>query len=185
MKTKILVAVILLIMQVSVFGKAAQLNTQTGHVWFYSKAMSETIEAHNKQVAATVNTTTGDVGLRMLIKSFSFEKKLIEEPFNENYMESDKFPKSSFKGKIANINSVNFEVDGTYQTTVDGDLTIHGVTKKVSADISIEVSKGDVKGISKFKVKPKDYRIKIPTVVADKISEQIEINVDINFKLAK
>ena len=181
MKTKILFAALLLTFQVTAFAQNT-LTTKAGHVWFYSKMPMETIEAHNKQVVGIINKTTGDVVFNLLVKSFSFERALMEEHFNENYMESSKFPRSTFKGKIINLKNINFGVNGTYKAEIEGDLTIHGVTKKVKEEGSFVVSKGNTKAIAKFKLSPADYGIKIPSVVADKISKQLDINVDLDLK---
>jgi polyisoprenoid-binding protein YceI len=100
-----------------------------------------------------------------LIKSFHFDRALMEEHFNENYMESDKFPKSVFKGKISNLKNVDFSKNGTYNVTVEGDLTIHDVTNKISTQGTIEVVSGGINANSKFKIVPEDYKITIPGVV--------------------
>jgi len=181
MKTKILFALILIALQITAFGQE-KLITKTGHIWFYSKMPMETIEAHNKQVVGVLDPATGEVVFNMLIKSFSFERALMEEHFNENYMESSKLPKSTFKGKVANIKSVKFGTNGTYKSTVEGELTIHGITKTVNTPVSFVVNGRNVKAVAKFKVMPEDYGIKIPSVVADKISKQFDVNVDIDFK---
>src|SRR5688500_15365572 len=118
----------------SAFAPAGQvLTTRTGHISFYSSAKLEDIEAHNYQVSSSLNTETGDMAYVVMIKSFQFKKALMQEHFNENYMESDKYPKSTFKGKITDLSKVNFNKDGTYNVKVQGDLFIHGVTKNVTA----------------------------------------------------
>ena len=98
-------------------------------------------------------------------------------------MESNKFPKSTFKGKITNPSTVNFTKDGVYPATVEGDLTLHGVTKKISTIGSITVKAGKISASSKFSLKLKDYNISIPSLVADKISEAIDIAVDCKYEL--
>ena len=101
----------------------------------------------------------------------------MEEHFNENYMESNTYDKATFKGKVDNITSVNFTKDGTYNVKVTGDLTMHGVTKKMTVDGTIVVKGGVISCNSKFYVNPKDYNINIPSAVQDKITNNIEINV--------
>src|SRR5687768_4455396 len=100
--------------------------TKTGKISFYSKAPMEDIEAKNKTVAAVMDIKTGALQFSVLMKSFEFEKALMQEHFNENYVESDKFPKADFKGSVVNNSSVNYSKDGTYNTMVKGKLTIHG-----------------------------------------------------------
>ncbi|MFM2327543.1 MAG: hypothetical protein RIR31_1745 [Bacteroidota bacterium] len=158
--------------------------TKTGKVSFYSRAKSlEKVEADNNEVSSILNTQTGDLVFAILVKSFHFESALMEEHFNENYVESNKFPKSTFKGKISNLSLVNFTKDGAYPVTVEGDLTLHGVTKKMTSTGSITVKGGKIAAFSKFSVKLKDHNISIPSLVKDKISEDIDITADCKYEL--
>ena len=141
----------------------------------------EEIKGDNNQVAGILDTSTGEMVFQALIKSFHFDRALMEEHFNENYMESDKFPKSVFKGKISNLSSVDFTKPGTYDVTVDGDLTIHDVTNKISAKGSIAVVNGGINASSKFKIIPEDYNITIPGVVRDKIDKNLEVTVTMKY----
>jgi polyisoprenoid-binding protein YceI len=104
--------------------------TKSGFISFVSHTPMEDIKGDNNQVAGVIDISTGDMVFQVLIKSFHFEKTLLEEHFNENYMESEKFPKASFKGKITNMTSVDFSKNGTYEVLVEGDLTIRDVAKK-------------------------------------------------------
>ena len=124
-----------------------------------------------------LDISTGEMVFQALIKSFHFDRALMEEHFNENYMESDKIPKSSFKGKITNLSSVDFSKNGTYDVTVEGDLTIHDVTNKISTKGTIEVVSGGINANSKFNIVPEDYKISIPGVVRDKINKNLEVTV--------
>lgn len=157
---------------------AQKYMTRTGKVTFFSSTPVENIEAINNDAATVIDSKSGDVMFQVPIKSFRFEKQLMEEHFNENYMETTKFPKSEFRGKISNISDVNFTKDGTYNVKASGKLTMHGVTKDVAASGTVTVSKGAATVSSKFKVRPADYGIKIPTVVASKIAENIEVTVN-------
>lgn len=157
--------------------------TKTGKVSFSSRANSpEKVAADNNEVSSVFNAQTGEMVFAILIKSFHFESALMEEHFNENYMESSKFPKSTFKGKISNLAAVNFAKDGAYPVTVEGDLTLHGVTKKVSSTGSLTVKGGKIAAFSKFSVKLKDYNVVIPSLVKDKISEDIDITADCKYE---
>lgn len=160
--------------------QAQKYMTKNGNIKFYSETPIETIEATNNQVNAALDSQTGDLVFKVLIKSFQFEKALMQEHFNENYMESDKFPNSTFAGKVTNLTAVDFSKEGSYEATIEGDLTIHGVTKKISEKGTFTVKAGDkIHGISKFNVKPADYSIKIPGAVVKNIAETIEVTVDI------
>lgn len=152
--------------------------SREGHVNFFSDTKMEDIKADNKKATVVLDAATGAVELSLLIKSFEFEKALMQEHFNENYMESDTYPKASFKGKIDNLAAVNFKKDGTYNTTVTGDLTMHGVTKKTTINVTIKVAGGKISANSKFQVVPEDYKITIPNTVRDNIASKIDVTVD-------
>ena len=159
--------------------------TKTGFIRFFSQASLEKIEANNKQVNSALDITTGDFIFKVLMKSFEFEKALMQEHFNENYVESDKFPNASFKGKVTNLKDINFTKNGTYQATIDGDLTIHGVTKKVQEKGTFDVKDGKIIGQSKFNISLKDYNVIIPKTVVNNISDMIEITVDVSLEKLK
>ena len=156
--------------------------TRHGQISFFSKTPLENIDAVNNEVSSALNLQSGEIGFAVLIRSFHFERALMEEHFNENYMESDNIPKASFKGKINNIGSVTMTKDGSYNVIADGDLTIHGVTKKVSIPGTITVKGGQPELTSKFKIVPKDYNIKIPSLVADKIADAMSVSVDCKYE---
>lgn len=154
--------------------------TKNGFIRFYSEAPMENIQADNRQVNAALDVATGEFVFKVLMKSFEFEKALMQEHFNENYVESDKFPNGTFVGKVTNIGEIDFLKEGTYEALVEGDLTIHGVTNKVSEKGTFTVMPGGkVQGKSKFFVKVADYQIKIPSTVVNNIAESIEVTVDL------
>lgn len=159
--------------------------TKSGHVWFFSTSPMENIEAHNNQVTSYIDIKTGDVAFQMLVKSFKFDRALMEEHFNENYMESTKFPKSEFKGKIVNLSDIKFDKPGVYKATIEGDLTIHGVTQKVKHQGTIEIKGLQLLAKAKFQVVPQDYKIEIPDVVKEKFSKSMDVNVDLIYDLYK
>lgn len=167
------------------YAHAQKWMTRTGKVSFFSSTSVENIEAFNNEAASVVNAQNGEVIFIVPIKSFKFEKALMQEHFNENYMESDKFPKADFKGKITNMAAVSFAKDGTYKVTTTGKMTMHGVTKEVTAPGTIIVKNGTVTVKSKFVIAPADYGIKIPSVAASKIASKIEVTVDSVLKETK
>src|SRR5687768_15186800 len=105
--------------------------SKTGKISFYSDAPMEKIEAHNSTASTVLDLSTGSIEWAVLIQGFKFEKALMQEHFNENYMESSTYPKAKFKGKIDNIASVNLKKDGDYNVNVSGQMEIHGITKPV------------------------------------------------------
>jgi len=152
--------------------------TKTGKIEFYSKAPMEDIEAKNKTVAAILDTKTGAVQFSVLMKGFEFPKALMQEHFNENYVESNKFPKSEFKGSITNNTLINYTKDGSYPARVAGKLTIHGITKDVNTTGTVKVDAGKIDLTSVFNILLSDYKIKIPSLVKEKLSNNIQIAVD-------
>jgi hypothetical protein len=152
--------------------------TKTGKIEFFSKSSMEDIEAKNKSVAAILDTKSGALQFSVLMKGFEFEKALMQEHFNENYVESDKFPKAEFKGSISNNADINYSKDGSYPVTVAGQLTMHGVTRSVQTTGQVKIDGGKIDASSSFNIKLSDYQIKIPAVVKDKVSNNIKISVD-------
>jgi hypothetical protein len=152
--------------------------TRNGNISFFSRTPMENIDAINNEVTSMINSGTGDMAYAVLIKSFRFQKALMEEHFNENYMESSKFPKATFSGKITNLSSIDFTKNGTYDATVEGELTIRGMKKQVTSTGTIVVDGKKVTAISSFTVRPSDFEIKIPSLVKDNIAETIEVKVN-------
>jgi len=175
---KKLAIAILFLCGMATTASAQKYMTRTGKVVFFSGTPVENIEAFNNDVSSVIDGRTGEMLFIVPIKSFKFEKALMQEHFNENYMESDKFPKADFKGKILNIGDVNFSKDGVYNVKTAGKLTIHGVTKDVTIPGTVTVKGGSVTANSKFLVRTADYGIKIPGMVASKIADQIEVTVN-------
>ena len=124
MKKLTLISIIALFVTASAIGQ--NYVTKTGHIKFYSETPIETIEAHNHAVNSALNPESGEFVFKVLIKSFEFEKALMQEHFNENYVESDKFPNATFKGKVLNMENIDLNVDGEQAVDVAGELTIHG-----------------------------------------------------------
>lgn len=155
--------------------------TRNGQVAFHSKTPMENIDAVNNEVTSMINGESGELVFALLVKSFHFDRALMEEHFNENYMESSKLPKASFQGKITNLQEVNFKKDGTYSITVAGDLTIHGVKKAVQNNGTLTVSGTTLTINATFAVTPADYNIAIPKLVAEKIAESIEVVVNCRY----
>jgi polyisoprenoid-binding protein YceI len=175
MKTILSILLLLLFLPVS---HAQKLVSKNSHIWFYSSTPLETIEAHNRQAVSILDPATGSLVFNLLIKSFEFKIALMQEHFNENYMESDKYPKSTFNGKIVNNSAVNYKADGVYQVQVSGDLTIHNVTRPITTNGTVEVKGNAVNAKAVFKVKPSEYGISIPSVVENKIAKDVEITVE-------
>ncbi len=155
----------------------AQIYTmKDANVGFFSDAVLEDIAATNMASQGVVNFQDKSFSLRIPIKSFKFERELMQEHFNENYMESEKYPYSTFKGSIDGDFDVN--KDGDYNVTATGILSIHGVDMQRTIPAAIHVKKGAITIESKFMVKLADHKIEIPTIVFQKIAEEIEVTVN-------
>ena len=176
---------LMVLMLIATNADAQKYFTRTGKVAFFSEAPLEKIEAHNNQATSVMDITTGRMEFAILIKGFHFEKALMQEHFNENYLESDQFPKATFKGNITNIDAVDFTSDGEYAVNVKGDLTIHGVTKSIEAPGKIIIKEGQISGESSFEVKVADYNIEIPSIVKDNIAKMVLIDIKVNYEELK
>jgi len=149
----------------------------------YSSAPIEDIEANSSAGVSVYNSGTGELEFSLPIRSLHFPKSLMEEHFNENYMESDKFPKATFKGKIQE--HPDLSKDGSYPVTVTGDLTVHGVTQTRTIQGNLKVSGGVVTMTSEFMVKCADHHIDIPQIVFHHIAESIRIRVSATYTTLK
>jgi polyisoprenoid-binding protein YceI len=177
LKKKVIV-MLALVMTASLSFAQDRFYTKTGKISFYSKAPLEEIEGKNKTVTAVIDSKSGAIQFAVQMKGFEFEKQLMQQHFNENYVESDKFPKGEFKGTITNNSEINYSKDGTYNAKVKGKMTIHGVTKDVETTGTIKVEDGKLNSSSTFNLLISDYNIKIPAVVKDKVSNTIKVTVD-------
>jgi polyisoprenoid-binding protein YceI len=159
--------------------KAQLFITTNGEVSFFSKTPMEDIEALNKNVSSIINTATNEVAVQMRITNFVFPNKLMQEHFNENYLESEKFPSATFKGKIKEI--VDLSVPGTYPITASGSATIHGVARPIELKGTIVSSSSGLALNCQFEVRLVDYKIDIPKIVFAKIAEVIKVSSKLNY----
>ncbi len=140
-------------------------------------------KADNKTVVASFDKKSGEVAFEAVIKSFTFSNPKIQEHFNgEKWMNSDKFPKATFKGKITNFSAVNLKADGTYTAQIEGELTMHGETKAVSTTAKIVVAGKSISTTSEFSVDLSDYKVDGPAIGAGKVAKNPKITVTADFK---
>jgi polyisoprenoid-binding protein YceI len=165
----------------SIFGQGKYL-TNEGNVIFFSHTALEDITAENNEVASVIDAENGEVAVIVPMTAFEFEKKKMEEHFNENYVESETFPKATFRGIILNNSDVDYSTKAVYEVEIEGEMTIHGVSKQITAKGSIEVTAKGIIAKTKFLLNPKDYGIKIPKVVRKNIAENMEIRIHLNHK---
>lgn len=154
----------------------AQIYTfKNGSVVFFSDAPLEDIKATNSAAQGVMSLEKNEFSFRVPIKSFVFESELMGEHFNENYMESEKYPYGTFKGSI--VEKVDLSKDGSYEVTATGTLTVHGVEVARTIPVSLSVGNGKITLSSKFIIKLSEHDIEIPTLVFQKISEEVEVTV--------
>ena len=145
----------------------------------------EDIDAVTNSAISVFDAATGQIEYAVLIKGFEFKRALMQDHFNENYMESDKYPKSVFKGRITNIDQLNAEKDGSYQVKVKGVLEIHGVNKEVEVPGLIKVAGATITSSADFRVLLSDFNITISSLVKDKISKTATIQVNCQYSALK
>ncbi len=150
---------------------------------FNSDSPIEKIEATSSSGATVIDVASGKIEFAALNNAFVFEKALMQEHFNENYMESTKYPKTIFKGVINEISTVKFTVPGIYKITVTGDMNIHGVTKSITAPAELVVDAKGLHGSAKFRVKCSDYNIVIPAVVKENLSNDVDITIKVDYTI--
>ena len=172
-----------LIVAVTTNISAQKLITKTGTIKFQASMPGyEEVAAENKSVSAVLEQSTGDFASLVLIKGFRFKVALMEEHFNENYMESEKFSKATLKGKLENFDPA--KITSTAKNfTLKGDLTVHGKTKPVTIIVKVSKSANGLNLNGSFEVKPEDYDIEIPNLVRKKIADKVK--VDYAFSLVK
>lgn len=159
--------------------------TKTGNIVFSATTMLEDVDAVNKSVVSIFDASTGQMEFSVYIKSFEFKRSLMQDHFNENYMESDKYPRALFKGKIININLVDFKKNGSYTVIVKGSLDMHGVKRDVDATGTMKVAGESVIADAAFSILLSDYNISVPSLVKDKVAKTVNIKVNCNYSLIK
>ncbi len=163
---------------------AQKKTTTSGTIAFDATTSLDALpKAENKTVVAAIDPKTGSVAFEAIIKSFSFANPMMQEHFNSvQWLDSDKFPTATFKGKITNLAAVNFSKDGTYAADVAGDLTIHGITKPAVAKGSVIVSGKAVSTTADFTIKLEDYGITGKAIDGGKVAKEPKITVAADFK---
>ncbi len=152
--------------------------TKTGQVTFEASVPSfEEVKANHKAVTCILNTKTGEIASLILVKGFQFKLALMEEHFNENYIESDKFPKATFKGKIENFDMEKI-TSQNQDFTIKGKMELHGKSKDITIIAKIKKVKEALQITSNFALNPEDFDIQIPTVVKAKVAKKVDVRLD-------
>lgn len=151
--------------------------TKEGYVSFFSHSIVEDIKADNNQVLSVMDVTTGKIAIQLLMRSFMFEKALMQEHFNENYVESYKYPKATFSGEIVNFGELNEENN---EAEIIGTLTVHGREKQISTKVNVKIDESEIVLTGDFKVEVADFDIKIPAIVANNIAKTIKVSFELH-----
>ncbi len=159
--------------------------TKTAIITFESNTPMEKINATNKSGTCVADFGSGNVEFAVLVKGFQFEKALMQEHFNENYMESSKFPKAVYKGKIEGVDKIDLTKNGKHKVKTSGQLTMHGVTKPISCEVQLEVKEGKILASTNFTVAVADYGIVIPALVRDNVAKNVAVKVQANLEPLK
>ncbi|WP_299681389.1 YceI family protein [uncultured Tenacibaculum sp.] len=176
---KLIITTLLLVSQLVV---AQKYFTRTGTTHFKASVETfEPVEAINNSSTSILNVVTGDIAVQLFISAFQFKVALMQEHFNENYMDSDTYPKATFRGKLSNFSLKNSQNQKEFP--LQGTLTICGIKKEISTIAKVSFEKNIIKLSSNFSVEPQDFGIEIPSIVRKKIAEKI--NIKINYELAE
>lgn len=178
---KILFSVSLVMLSFTISAQSA-LVSKTNTTTFFSKAPLENITAKNDQTTAAIDLSKNEIVVKMLIKHFDFKNSLMQEHFNENYMESDKFPSAVFSGKIVSDTELDINNEGKFPVKIQGTMTVHGVEKPFETETILEVLKYQIRASAEFILKPADFDIKIPKTVIKNIAEDIEVSTTLTFE---
>lgn len=176
MRTLLLVLLLAGMAPVAGFGQLYM--TRTGFVGFYSKTSLEDIKAENNQGYAVIDAGKKNIAFSVLMKGFVFPKELMQEHFNENYVESDKYPKATFSGAFTG--DLDPGKDGVYKVTVKGTLSLHNVSRPIEMPATLQVKGGHILGDGSFKIRPEDFNISIPSVVREKIENSLRVTIKID-----
>lgn len=164
---------------------AAQAQVFTGKVIdveFYSHTPVEDIKAKTPVMTSVIDFGTNSFAFKIPVKTFDFPNDLMEEHFNENYMESAKYPNSTFTGKMTSKDKIDVTKNGTYQVVAEGTLEMHGVKQQRSIPATVTVKDGKVKVEAKFNVHLSDHKIEVPSIVVSKLSEDIAVTVNVTLE---
>lgn len=167
---------LLLLMISGLTGSAQKYYSNSGNITFTSEAPVEKIVSLNKQVTCMLNTATKDIAFKVLMKSFEFEKQGMYDHFNQEYLETDKFPNATFLGKVTD--NIDLSKNGSYMVTVDGTLTIHGVAKAIRQTGKIEVADGKISLKAGFSIQLSDYGIQVPNNYVKRLSNTVQLSVN-------
>jgi polyisoprenoid-binding protein YceI len=180
---KLFIVIVAVFLQINLLTAQDRYFTKTGYLSFLSETLIENIFAETKEAVSFLDVKTGDVVFSATITSFQFKSKLMQEHFNENYMESGKFPKANFSGKLENFNSFDINSKTPQNFVVKGKMTIHGTDQEVTSNVTLTVTApGKINGTSTFKLMPENFSIKIPSAMGVHIAKEVVVTVKADYE---
>jgi hypothetical protein len=165
-------------------GAQSRFLTREGLTTFSASSPLEDINARSQKTAAVFDLQTQQLAFTIPVTSFQFKRTLMQEHFNENYMESERYPKATFKGKLAALDLAALRSGGPQKVTTEGDLTIHGVTRRVQVPGTLELRNGRLLVRADFEVAPADYKIEIPLLVRNHIAKVVAVRMELSCEAA-
>ena len=172
--------IIFLVLTVPLFGEDIYF-TRSGTISFFSSTPIEDIKAINEQTTCVLDLETGDLSFRIPIRGFIFKNGLMQEHFNENYLESDTYPNASFTGSIEGWKDITLS-ETLQPVSLKGTMTIHGVSKEIAESGNILMKEDRLIGAATFKINVADYKIEIPKILRENIAKVVDVSVDISLK---
>ena len=176
---KIIYTILMCFLFVNVSNSQKQFLTKNGAITFFSSTTMADIKADNNQVLSIIDASNGKMAIIILMKSFMFKKALMQEHFNENYVESDLFPKATFKGEILNFETIK---NSETKLEVKGSITIHGKRKEIIIPATFIRSENTIFVKGEFNLLLSDYNVKIPSIVSKKIAKELKVTFEFNHK---
>lgn len=159
-----------------------KLIDRQGKASFFSEAPVENIEAHSNEAMSVLDLANGEIVATIKMKSFEFKKSLMQEHFNENYAESEKFPNAIFRGRIRDFDQTDFTKEGKILVDISGELSIHGVTQLLECTAEFEKKGTNLNGTTSFPIKVADFDIDIPKIVFYNIAEIVEVKIAFSYQ---
>jgi polyisoprenoid-binding protein YceI len=180
---RIFLLIVAVLLQINLLTAQERYFTKTAYLSFLSETLLENIFGESNESASFLDVKTGEVAFSVSITSFQFKNKLMQEHFNENYMESGKFPKATFSGKLENYSGLDMNSKNPQNFVVKGKMNIHGTDQEVISNVIISVTApGKINGTSTFKLMPENYGIKIPSAIGMKIAKEVDITVKADYE---
>jgi hypothetical protein len=186
MKSKNYYLLIILLVSIGFSAKAQTVYVlKSSNIYFFAGTPIEDIEADNIKSVSFFDSKTGDIRWSIPINSFKFKNALMEEHFNENYLESEKYPKAEYVGKIMNPETYDFSKPNTFVVKVQGELTMHGIKKSKTIEVTIKNESRAFTANTKFDILLADYNIQRPQILWEKLSETVSVTSTLNYSIYK